>query len=595
MTKKLFTTEDFLKVEEEVENNSNEFVDISDDIEEYSKDLEIATERFKIACNELNLINNISYSLDTKKLASIDYFISIENYRPVIETIANNLGVNGKIPSLEDFKNPYGTEASHQIAMEGFFDYIRKIWEKIKEIFIAFFKKIEIFFRRLVNAELDLETYEKYLGKMISDIKSKKKTLTDNKVPIDSKLPSLLADEGMESINSDFILSNGERKLKYLISVTRTVFQDGLHRFSKEDMKEFREKLKEVIINGLNSNEDVSKIIEDLRQLRDLGISSLNRLFKYQVRDIQELPDDAYRALFYHFDKNEIDDLLVYSLVDNTSLISSAQHNSGLPKNFNVYYMSSGLNNLFIFASTETNSYVQNKLYPIANADNLVKFYDFYKKFSKEINIKKIDSNIGDLHDEIDDIIRLMRTKFVDILEKLRKTRTIKKSQINSKEEALNELINYYIKINKERKDRGIDETTDHYVNDLINSFAESLGIDRQALQDLILGLTRGERVDEKRQTVLQSIKNDEVFIKAVIDTISGNSSENNNKNNILPSEEEKQDVLKEYEGLQKFLLNYLNNLQVMLKEISINLAGVYTQLRFELAKYIYNSARLYN
>jgi len=572
---KLFSAEDFSEVNENTQQRENDIVDITADIEEYASDLEIATERLTIASNELNLVGGISASLNSKKLASVDYFTSMENYRPVIEAIADNLGVKNKVPSLEDFKNPYGTEASHQIAMEGFFDYIKKIWEKIKDIFVAFFKKISVFFKRLFNAELDLETYEEYLEGMVAKIKAKKMTISDNKVLLDSKLPSLLANEGMESVNSDFILSVGETKIRHLVGVTNTVFQDNLTKVSKDDLKELHSKLKDVVNEGLDPNKTVDEIALDLDNLKALSISSLNQLFSHQIRDIRELPDTVYDAIFYHFDKTEIDDLLVSSLVDNT------RHGDTLPKNFNAYYILSDSGKLFISSSTESNGYTQNKLYPISNANNLVKFYEFYKKFSKELNMKRIDSTIGDFQDTVEDIIQLMRTKFVDLLERLQKSKNYSKlvDKVTTKEMALDTLIGFFVEADKRFPN-------DPKVNRALFNMASLLKIDGSALENLV----RDRDVEASRQLILDSITDEDEFIAetkkqtGAVNSATGNSF----------SREEMEAILKEYEDLQKFLLNYLNSLQVMLKEVSINLAGTYTQLRFELAKYIYNSAKLY-
>lgn len=574
---KLFSMEDFTGANDEPEVSQPQeiFDTVAADVEDFAGDMEIATERLVTASSELNLVSGMSGAMKTKKVASVDYFTSLENYRPVLESIARNLGVKPKTPSLEDFKNPHGTQASHEIAMEGFFDYLKKIWDKIAEIFHAFFKKISVFFRRLFNAELELDTYEEYVEGMIGKIKAKKMTVSDNKAIIDSKLPTLLANPGMEAVDSDFILTNGETKIRQLVSISNTTFQSTLQKIAKDELKDLHKVLKNLIDDAGNANRPLDDIQRELDQIRELSLSGLDQLFGYAVNDLRQVPDSVYDAIHHHFDRNEIDDIRIHSLVDN------GNYSEALPKSFNAYFVVSATGKLFVAASTETNGYVQNKLHPISNMNNLVKFYDFYKKVSKELNIKKIDASIGEFQDRVDDIISLMKGKYVELLEKLQKNKVNAKhgSRISSKEEALNALIAFF-------RDFDRLHPRDTATNRLIAQSADALGVDGELLETLVMSDD-----NDRRSSLLVSVTDEDQFVTAArqILSASGNSSEQ-----AYTSVEDLERVVKEYEALQKFILNYLNSLQTMLKEVSVNLAGTYTELRFELIKYIYNSAKLY-
>lgn len=552
------------------------FVSVHQDIEEYTGDLQVATERLTTASNELILVNGISTSMKSKKLASVDYFTSMENYRPVLERIAQNLGVKCKVPSLEDFRNPHGTQASHQIAMEGFFDYVKKVWDKIKEIFAAFFKKISVFFRRLFNAELELGTYEEYLDAMVAKIKVKKMTISDNKVVLDSKLPTLLANPGMEAVDSDFILVTGESKIRQLVNVANNTFHTGLSKIAKDELKELHKVLKDLVDNAIHNDRPVDEIAAELDQIRALSIAGLNQLFGYSVNDIRQVPDMVYDAVFYNFDKTEIEDLRIHSLVDNGNFSES------LPKNFNAYYVLSESGKLFVSASSETNGYVQNKLHPISNANNLVRFYDFYKKMSKELNLKRIDSSIGEFQDRVDDIIGLMKTKYVDLLEKLQKGKANARqgARISTKDEAINALVAFFRELDRQMPNNP-------KVNKKLYEMTGQIGIDGSNLENVI----RDRDADASRKALLDTITDEEAFVETVRNVLaSSGSTSQQSYTNV----EDLERIVKEYEAFQKFLLNYLNSLQVMLKEVSVNLAGTFTELRFELAKYIYQSAKLY-
>lgn len=576
---KLFSLEEFEEVENKVgEPDKDSISSIALDIEEYSSDLNIATERFKTVSSDLNLITDISSSLKNKKLASVDYFTSMENYRPVITSIADNLGIKSRIPSLEDFKNPYGTEASHQIAMEGFFDYIKKIWEKIKEIFVAFFKKINTFLRRLIKADLDLEVYEEYLEGMVAKLKSSKAKITDSKIQIDTKLPSLLANEGMETVNSDFILTVGENKLKHLVSVTNTVFNQELSKLSKKEFKELHDKVQKLIDKGFNKDKTLDEIQDKLDKIKNFGIDSLKQLFSHQVNDIRDLPEKVYDAIYYHFDKDDLDTLKTFSLINSNNF------NENLPKNFNSYYIVSDSGKVFISANTETNTYTQNKLTPISNVSNLVTFYEFYKKFSKQINLKQIDSIIDDFQNSIDDIIKLMKGKYVDLLEKIEKANKKKNrvERIRDLGDAFEALMEY------------ADSNTKEVVNDPVEfqkKLNDIIASKVTMTDDMIVEMMNiiNNPNMESTEKFIAGINDKEQFITEVTELVGGAIYPDSNI-----SEEELKEIKKEYEELQKFLTNYLNSLQVTIKEVSINLAGTYTELRYELVKYIYNSARLY-
>lgn len=83
--------------------------------------------------------------------------------------------------------------------------------------------------------------------------------------------------------------------------------------------------------------------------------------------------------------------------------------------------------------------------------------------------------------------------------------------------------------------------------------------------------------------------KNKDNFIKFVIDT-TGVTSVGSSQVNA----EDLKELVKTYEDLQKFMLNFFNSTQTALSQFTRNLVGLHTELQYEMAKYIYNSAKLY-
>lgn len=125
------------------------------------------------SARQADTIHTINKRLSKLKKGSVEYFVSIENYKLMMDNIADDLGVKRVMPGLESFGNSYAMEASHSITVEGFWDTLKKIWEKIKEFFKAFMKKVTDFYKRLTKSNLDVDMYDKYLNKLMSDIRSK--------------------------------------------------------------------------------------------------------------------------------------------------------------------------------------------------------------------------------------------------------------------------------------------------------------------------------------------------------------------------------------------------------------------------------------
>ena len=82
---------------------------------------------------------------------------------------------------------------------------------------------------------------------------------------------------------------------------------------------------------------------------------------------------------------------------------------------------------------------------------------------------------------------------------------------------------------------------------------------------------------------------NQDNFIKFVIET-TGVTSVGSSK----VTGEELKELVKTYEDLQKFMLNFFNSTQTALSQFTRNLVGLHAELQYEMAKYIYNSAKLY-
>ncbi|NTW90407.1 MAG: hypothetical protein HGA35_00390 [Erysipelotrichaceae bacterium] len=301
---KLFSHED-LDTEQGAENLIEakiENSDIPDMTEVHETSIQVSVEGVLKASSDLYIVKDVQASLESKKLSSVEYFTSIENYSLFMKSISNNLGVSAKIPSMEDFKNPYGIKASHQFVMEGFTDFVRSIWEKIKSFFKDFFKKIMLFMKRLVNANLEMEEYEEYIESLMRNVKKSDKKNVEP-IIVDSKLPSMLSDFGMEELTTDYLFTKGRDKLMNLSRVINVLSDQQLTRFEKD-----LGLMVTYISTELESlkQKDASAISEIVSNIRNRCSDDFsNTLFTTEV-SFKALPDEVQSTVMNILDTEQL-------------------------------------------------------------------------------------------------------------------------------------------------------------------------------------------------------------------------------------------------------------------------------------------------
>lgn len=409
---KLFAGEDFeveakpleQLIEAKIENS-----DIPDIVEFHEDAIQVAVEGVSKATNELYILQEVKASLESKKLSSVEYFTSVENYSLYMKSVANNLGIKSRIPSMEDFKNPYGIETSHKIAIEGFSEFIRSVWEKIKSFFKDFFKRIMLFFKRLVNANLQMEEYEMYIEDLMHNVKKSDKSSVEQ-IKVDSKLPALLATPDVEVMKTDYLLTKGKQKMDNLTQFTEKLYGE----VDKGLMKDFERNL-----NGLKDGLR-SKAIQaaDIDDIRHNFVDMFKKIFTIHV-DYRALPDEVQSDVMSMFSTTELSASNFYSFIPDRNT------DAALPKNFNIYHVAADVqidetnrtSKLFICSNIERNNITENKLETISSRENLLRLYDFYKKFSKEIKIEKMGRQLQDLDRQIEDSFKVIKDTFSAALE----------------------------------------------------------------------------------------------------------------------------------------------------------------------------------
>lgn len=535
--------------------------------------LEIVTEHFSEVCSKLSNLETISTGLNTKPLASMEYFVTLEGYTPILKNIADGLGVKLHVASLEDFNNTNSTEAAHTVAMEGIGDFIKNLWKKLKDLMSRFFKKVREFFRRLVNANMEIDTYEKYVPAMLSKIKSEKLKLADNASDISSKLPSLLAFEGMTNIDSDFMLTSGVRSLESLTQVLNEQVKFGLKTVANVELVKIRKTLEEIV--GLNlSRVDSVQQVQKLTDQLNTSVYTIAKLLAPVPYNANDLPEDAYETLSMSLMNSRLSDLYVTGLTD------SLDTQFVLPKNFNAFIAIDPKTKVYSTTTSEYKEAVDNHINPIGTVDNLSRLYDFYKKFSKQVNIRELDSTLSDTEKAIDATIKVMATKYADMIEriKLAKSTVTAAMTDDSVKEALKLTL------------AAIEADEDPYLKIGMNVRSKVnkevlLAIRAEADFNMILGLIKKHKEEEKFVMLVRSAYEDEGLTSEFDSLVF--------KVSVL-SDEDSRAIIVALDEVQKFVMSFFQALQVLFRGLSGNLVATYTECRYELIRYIYQSARKY-
>lgn len=518
-------------IEAKIENS-----DIPNIAEFHEDAIQVAIEAVSKASNDMFIIRQLKASLENKKLSSIEYFTSIENYNLYMQSVSNNLGVSLRIPSIEDFKNPYGTKACHQFVMESFVEFIRSIWEKIKSFFKDFFKKIMLFFKRLTNANLEMEEYEQYIEDLMRHVKQSDKKNVE-KIKFDSKLPSLVSDFGMQSMSTDYLLNRGRNKIenigRLIIYITEKCLPD-----LEKDLRVYVNAINETFKKDHKLNPEEAR--ESTSMLRSNFIEALNKNVFVHTVQLKYLPEEVYSDVMINFDREQLSN----NNISFSSIIDDRDSGESLPNNFNLYLVNSHYNTdvdessiptnkLMIISNTKKNTYIENSMYTITNRDNLLKFYDFYKKFSKNFNMSRINNKMESFDNTIASILKTLDKPFKIVLENI---------------ELSSDDIPPPATIGRPREDMPLD----------------------------------------MKKLIDQNYNNNQTTSDPTEDSHdeSNNSIENNEKIRLHNK------IRREFEYFERFMINYMNCIQLFLREFSLNIAATGQECRYEMIKLLYKSAK---
>ena len=548
---------------------------LSELLVEGAADLALGIDATQMAVERFEMLSGMQEHMQEQKLCSGSYMASMESYSPVVQAFGARMGVK-TLPALEDFANPYAAKVCHSVAMEGFKEWISKAWEKIKSFFRDFFKKIDQFLKRIVKANLELETYEKHCEHLIAKLNAHSAKLPDPRAKLSSQLPRLLANRGDTEVSPDFILNDGRRKINNFLKVTEDLIKVNTGMAMATRLKEFYDGFKGFVDRNKSATPDSADQLEvAINSLKDKGHLLISGIFPNRVSEHNKLPPKAYEAIASHYSGAEMSssEFFVYSLAEVNDPYKE------LPQGTNMVLAYHGKDNFYISVARDDPAQVANYIEPIASLNNLTTFYKDYKSTLGKLNLSTLAKASDQVSDEVDKILNLLQRDFGGVVEKA------KGLSLGKDVESLIALITF-LKQKDALKDR--DSLAEFISPEAFNNNRQEIDDAIIFVDSIYVALISVPNPDLK--TLIEKAKTDPNVQKGVALAIDGLKLK---YESILSSEtdEARKKLLVDF---NKYLTNLFTRLQSLYRTLMTDFYGSLTTVRYEVIKYIYDSAKLY-
>ena len=542
----------------------------------------IVTESFKPVLHYYEAITHIEKALTEKNT-----ILAVEAYNPLLKSLASNLGCKTAIPSLEDYKNPYSAKASKDVALESISSMLKKVWDAIKKFFSDFFKKVSEFGKRLVNANLQIDTYERYVPDLLKKINRDKLTCSDPNKEVNTKLVQLLAPEGLDKLDGVWVPQNLPPIVSATVGAIEFIIKNTIPNISNKAFPVFINEVSEKLsrIRNISVESDLEATLDEISKEVDSFILGVVKALCSVPTDEKQIPEQAY---------DKLSDLLVDNTLSSLTLhmfLDTKNNMYRLPKNFNLVIGVSPEDKLYSVAVTEDNDNKSNTIPVLQDLKALELVYDNYKELTKKFDIKSISRSFLDIDKAVSGFID-NASRMVEKYKKEYKTFSI--STINHDLSGLGNKEDEYV---SEFERLTYTVTPDNRLNDKVNEIVKGRSLRIIPVGDLrelltlirkeimpfytdeyIAGLTneslRQHAIDLKEDGISNSIEVLEYIIKNAKDSDLGKV------------------VVDRISDIEKRLINFSQNLQVALRAIETTFPGIVTDLRYELLKYVYDSAR---
>lgn len=553
---------------------------------EYNQSIDMTLEASQMAVEHMQLVQGMHDNLISQKLCSTAYLHTLEAYSPLVKSMGARMGVKS-FPSLESFSNRYAAQDAHNYAVEGFKEMLSKIWQRIKDFFRELFKKVKLFVKRLTGANLELDNYEKYCEQLIGKLKTNNAVIADNSALI-SELPRLLCDANGAPVDSDFVLNQGNVKIKNLLKQMEAIKYGSASTKLHKDVADFRTLL-ETYIAVVSSKDGVSQ--EDFRSatkgVQDQGLSLLNAVFPYDNVNLEGLSPKVSEEISNRFAGRVKDTDLTYK-----SMVQDLNGCNNMPTGINMYLVTSRneVDNEpslpCVFIGTQHTVNVNKNLTPIGNLNNLVKFHGDYKNTLGKFDDKSTQKSVDALSSEVDKLLNLLQQKFPTLVQAT--------TPVPTETTCLAGLVNLVNKAKQKHSDK-LDSLMDSTCRAAVLSYGS--GVDDNAV--LVLAITEffdahKTKDDTLKANAFNAVKSQgsqaDPFIQRAIEYLL--TVTNSAIGEI--TQEEMTERSKAVSSLQNLLTHIFIQLQTLYRGMMVEFYKVYTELRYAVIKYIYDSAKRY-
>lgn len=588
------------QLEEEITLDS---INPEEEIDDSVASMDMAIECIKTSFERISYSESIMTSLEEKTLLSPEYTVSLENLHNYIGSISDKLGIQKKIPSLEDFTNNYTAKVAQEVAMEGIKEFIKNIWTKIKNFFKEFWKKMVLFYKRIMKANLDLVSYEKYVEQLIAKLKINDAKLESPK-EVNTKLVELLSDPSTTNVDSDFILQIGSSKIDRLTDLANRIGTSGSSQLTKSDLlPKLRNKVEALSTKYKDTSKeiDLTELQKEIKDIRETGYSVIRNIFAVELKDVRNLPDQIFDRVSEIYSTSELRggefQVLALNAVDDP-------YNS-LPKSANIFLTHVNGSNYYVAGfMDDSNRSIPANVKPISNLDNLTKFYNKYKDFSKKVDIKTTNTNIDKVNDEINKSLEVLENRFAATADNI-KVRLGIDDPWKVFSEIVAEAYNSHLAGLEEDEYNKKVEDIEEGLNELSVFIQDKIGgghfdsIDFTGVAQLPIRIYKEHKTDDLEYYNTQFhnyLKKAKVTDKMTVNELLQLIAKTLKVGYVIQSDNEQNEIVKQaFSELNKYLVNLLTMIQTLFRNIASNVYGVYAELRYAMIKYIYDSAQQYS
>lgn len=302
-------------------------------IQDSQASLESLSALFDKDISTINIVKQLKYSTEKISLQYGDERATFDTNVKVFDIIQKSLG-DGKVamPSMEDFSSQFTRASSKEVALEGFTDFIKKIWKIIKDFVVAFYNKIILFFKRITGMQLSNDEIKAYIKKNLETIRVNNfKVAIDNSTMITTKLPLIFAGPKAEKFKVMDIEMIGLRKitthLNYLKKINEYYNKQIAH--AADNFKVMEGLLK----NDLKKANDILTMLEnELKSAAAINSPEIPPVSQ-TVGESMSLENDKSTELFQIVDMLDKSVLKTKELLQGTLGLSQINTPSEIPEN----------------------------------------------------------------------------------------------------------------------------------------------------------------------------------------------------------------------------------------------------------------------